>query len=172
MGMGMGMGIGNFGCGRRPRYEHGRAMLLGGPRRRHPFSESGRGIAEQWQELRGRGRIPGRVGAAAYGVMCGHDAGGFEYMCGVEVESFEALPADLGRMRITPQHYAVFLHRGPVATIRTTWERILLEWLPSGGYQSAHRPDFEVYARGLEPGTEPGDVEIWIAVVRGGQHGA
>jgi predicted transcriptional regulator YdeE len=150
------------------RYEDGRPMLLGGLRRHHAFAESGRGIPEQWRQFEPLlGRIPGQVGTTTYGAMCGSDASGFEYMCAVEVESFSALPGDLGRMRIAEQHYAVFLHRGNVSAIQGTWGRILNEWLPNCGYRSANKPDFEVYDQRFDPRTGLGDVEIWISIVQG-----
>jgi AraC family transcriptional regulator len=92
--------------------------------------------------------------------MCSHDPGGIEFMCGVEVDSFAGLPADLGRMSIPAQHYAVFRHPGPAATLLMTWERSMREWLPHSGYQSAQTPDFEVHDH-----EHPDSVEIWIAVV-------
>jgi predicted transcriptional regulator YdeE len=145
-------------------YERGRPMLLCGLRRYHAYEESYRTIAGQWQEFESLGQIPGQRGSILYGVVCGHDAGGFEYMCGVEVDSFSGLSAELGRMRIMEEDYAVFLHRGHVSTIRTTWERILHEWLPDCGYQSAEKPDFERYDLRFDKRTGLGGVEIWIAI--------
>ncbi len=146
------------------RYADGRPMLLAGLRRRHPFIESGRHIPDQWQQLEALGRIPGQVGASLYGVMCGHDPSGIEFMCGVEVDSFAGLPTELGRMRISAQHYAVFVHSGPASTLLMTWERIMREWLPSSGYQSAQAPDFEVHGRHIAARTALDDVEIWISL--------
>lgn len=148
------------------RYETGHPMLLGGLRRHHTFAESGRGIPEQWQQFRSLGEIPGQLGTTVYGALCGADASGFEYLCGIEVESFAALSGDLGRMRILEQQYAVFLHPEHVSEIRTTWEGILNEWLPKSDYQSAQRPDFEVYDQEFDPLTGLGGVEIWLAIAR------
>lgn len=146
------------------RYEIGRSMLLGGLRRQHPFSEAGSSIPEQWQQFQSIGRIPGQLDTKVYGVMCGHNADGFGYMCAVEVESFVGLHDNLGRMRIQAQDYAVFEHRGHVSTIRTTWECIF-EWLSSAtSYQSAHKPDFEVYDETFDPFTGLGGAEIWISI--------
>ncbi len=139
-------------------------MLLAGLRRYHPFAESGRHIPEQWRQLQALGPIAGQLGTTRYGVMCGHDPHGIEFMCGVEVDSFAGLPDDLGRMRIAPEHYAVFVHNGPAATIRVTWERILRDWLPGSGRESAQKPDFEVYAQPADPLSASGGVEIWIAL--------
>ena len=148
------------------RYAAGRPVLLAGLRRHHPFTESGRRIAHQWQELDALGRIPGQVGASLYGVMCGHDRSGIEFMCGVEVDSFAGLPAELGRLRIEAQRYAVFVHSGPKSALLMTWERIVREWLPASGHQSAQAPDFEVHGRPITADTGPDDVEIWISLAR------
>ncbi|EAT58581.1 GyrI-like domain-containing protein [Chlorobium ferrooxidans] len=150
------------------RFAHGRPMLLGGLRCYHLYTESSRSIPEQWEAFRALGRIPGQTGSAFYGVMCGHDAGGIEYLCGVEVDSFAGLPSELGRMRILEEEYAVFGHSGQISTIRTTWERILHEWFPNGGYRSANKPDFEVYDQRFDTRTGSGDVEIWIAISNAG----
>jgi AraC family transcriptional regulator len=148
------------------RYESGRPMLLGGLRRRHPFLEAGRTIPEQWQQFQAIGQVPGQVGANVYGVMCGSGPDGFEYMCAVEVESFAGLPDTLGRMRIQAQDYAVFEHRGHVSTMRSTWDGIF-GWLSGAvSYQSAHKPDFEVYDKGFDPLTGLGGAEIWISIAR------
>ena len=146
------------------RYETGRPMLLGGLRRQHRFSVSSRTIPEQWQQFQSIGLIPGQIGNKFYGVLCGHNDDGFEYMCAVEVESFAGLPDNLGRMRIQEQDYAVFEHSGHVSTIRWTWEGIF-EWLSSSdSYQSANKPDFEVYNDTFDSQTGLGGAEIWIAI--------
>lgn len=139
-------------------------MLLGGLRRHHAFAESGRDIPEQWRQLEALGEIPGQVGESLYGVMCGHDPTGIEFMCGTEVDSFAGLPAELGRMHIAAQHYAVFVHSGPASALLMTWERIVREWLPGSGHQSALKPDFEVHNRRHAGRSGPTDVEIWISI--------
>ena len=154
------------------RYANHRPMLIAGLRRYYPFSEAPGGIPAQWQEAHALGRLPGQVGATAYGVSCGADANGFQYMCGMEVESLEALPAELARVRILPQTYAVFVHRGHVSEIGGTWDRILNEWLPNAPCESAHKPDFEVYDKCYDAGTGTGEVEIWISITRTGDQPA
>jgi AraC family transcriptional regulator len=148
------------------RFARGRPMFLGGLRRYHLYAQSEQSIPGQWQQFRFLGQIPGQLGSICYGVMCGHDAGGIEYMCGVEVESFVGLPADLGRMRIMEQDYAVFEHSGHISEIRSTWESILHAWLPTGGYRSAHKPDFERYNEQFDQQTGYGRVEIWISIMK------
>lgn len=147
------------------RFEHGRPMLVGGLRRHHTFAESGRGITEQWVDFLSMEALPGQRGSTTYGIMCGADPDGFEYMCGVEVEALEALPAGTGRMRIQGQTYAVFAHHGCISEIRSTWERIYSGWLPSSPFESAHKPDFEVYDDRFDPEAGTGLVEIWVSIV-------
>jgi predicted transcriptional regulator YdeE len=139
-------------------------MLLGGLRRKHRFAEVVNAVPEQWRQFRSSGAVPGRLGNRAYGVICGADADTVEYLCGVEVGSFTGLPQDLGRMRIDERYYAVFPHRGHVSSLKATWEGVF-EWLEnSREYESAQRPDFEVYDETFDSRTGLGGVEIWIAV--------
>jgi predicted transcriptional regulator YdeE len=147
------------------RYEEGRPMLLGGLRRKHTFASMAKDIPRQWDAFTKLGRLPGQVGTTAYGAIAGGDpqTETMEYMCAVEVQSFEALPKELGRMRVPAVRYAVFLHEGNVATIRETW-RAVFDWLPRSGMQSAETPDFEVYDERFDAETGSGGVEIWVGV--------
>lgn len=148
------------------RFEDGPPMLLAGLRRRHAFSAMHDSIPRQWTDLQPLlGGIAGRVGAEFYGAMCGADDHGIEYLGGVQVASFDGLDASIGRMRVPAQHYAVFTHRGPAATLHATWQRIM-EWLPGSGFVSAQQPDFERYGAGYDPLAPGGRVEIWVGVLR------
>jgi AraC family transcriptional regulator len=146
------------------RFESWRPMLLGGLRCRHDFEQASQGIARQWQQFKALDELPGRIGPNLYGVMCGHDATGLEYMCGVEVESLADLPVGVGRIRVPAQRYAVFTHEGHVSTLRSTWEQIL-EWLSIGSYESSHTPDFELYGPQSDPLAGVGTIEVWVGVV-------
>jgi predicted transcriptional regulator YdeE len=139
-------------------------MLLAGLRQRHDFAAAEQGIAEQWRQFLSRGAVPGRIGSNLYGVMCGSDSTGIEYMCGVEVESLADLPEGTGRMRVPAQRYAVFAHDARAATLRSTWEQIL-EWLSDGSYESAHTPDFELYGPRADPLAPREGIEVWVGVV-------
>ena len=148
------------------RYEDGRPMLLAGIRRHHTFASVGNDIPRQWDEFVALGALPSQVGTTTYGVICGGDteAQTMEYMCAAEVRGFDGLPRELGRMRVPPVRYAVFLHEGNVASIRSTWQEIMTQWLPSSGMESAHTPDFEVYDERFDGATGNGGVEIWLGV--------
>jgi predicted transcriptional regulator YdeE len=139
-------------------------MLLGGLRRRHAFEAAESDIVAQWRELLERGNLPGQVGSRLYGVMCGHDSAGFEYMCAAEVESLAALSEGTGRMRVLSQDYAVFILDRRRQTLKSAWQSIFA-WLAASRYDSAHKPDFEVYASPTDPLALDGTVEIWLGVV-------
>jgi predicted transcriptional regulator YdeE len=147
------------------RYEQGRPMLLAGVRRKHTFASMAKDIPQQWDDFTKLGKLPGQVGTKAYGAIAGGDpkTQTMEYMCAVEVKSFDDVPKDLGRMRVPPVRYAVFLHEGNVKTIQQTWQQIFA-WLPSSGMESAHTPDFEVYDDRFDGATGDGGVEIWLGV--------
>lgn len=138
-------------------------MLLAGLRRRYEFAAAQRGIAEQWLEFAALAEPAGRVGDKRYGVMCGADATSLEYMTAVEVAAFDGVGPEWGRMRVPPQHYAVFVNAEDFP-LEWSWRQIFA-WLESGAYQSAHRPDFEVYGPDADPLTGAGTVEIWVGVV-------
>jgi predicted transcriptional regulator YdeE len=148
------------------RYEDGRPMLFAGLRRKHTFASMAEDIPRQWADFLKLGRLPGQIGTTAYGAICGGDpkTQTMEYMCAVEVESFDALPKDLGRMRVPAVRYAVFVHEDNVSTIRDTCRQLFAEWLPSSGLQSAETPDFEVYDERFNGATGEGGVEIWLGV--------
>jgi AraC family transcriptional regulator len=148
------------------RYEDGRPMLFAGIRRKHTFVSMSQDIPRQWDDFQKVGTLPGQVGATTYGAICGGDpkTQTMEYMCAVEVQTFDTLPKDLGRMRVPAVRYAVFSHAGNVATIQGTWREIFSQWLPSSGLRSANTPDFEVYAASLDGQTGEGGVELWLGV--------
>ena len=149
------------------RFETHRAMLLAGIRRHHAFADVPRDVPAQWREFNEMvGTIPGTVGHTSYGVICGADMSRntMEYMCAIEVASFDAVPAGVGRLRVPPDVlYAVFVHDGPIDGIRATWDAVW-RWLPGSGYRSANTPDWERYDERYDPATGTGVVEIWVPV--------
>ncbi len=148
------------------RYEQGRPMLFAGLRRKHTFLRMSQDIPRQWDDFQKLGVLPGQVGTTAYGAICGGDpqTQTMEYMCAVEVQSFDAVPKDLGRMRVPAVRYAVFRHEGNVATVQSTWREIFEGWLPSSGMHSANTPDFERYDERFNGATGEGGVELWLGV--------
>ncbi len=141
-----------------------RAILLAGLRQRHSFVSASETIPKQWREFQNLGAIRGQVGKISYGAVCGSSPTGFEYMAGTEVDSFTGLPAEMGRMRIPEQYYAVFLHRGHISAIQETWESIFSDWLPGSNTKPAETPCFELYDERFNPETGLGIVEIYFPI--------
>lgn len=148
-----------------PRFENARTLLIAGLSERYD-SETCAGIPAQWQRFAPHlGYIPGQVGETAYGVLCNSDdAGNTEYISGVEVSDFSRVPAELARLRIPAQRYAVFTHREHISTIRRTWFTIWNKGLPESGSQTAEGISFERYGPEFDGRTGTGGFEIWIPV--------
>lgn len=150
------------------RFETGRPLLLAGLRRWYGFAEGPVEIPHTWQTFAARLPLPGQVGySMTYGATCQTDmaAGRFEYMAAAEVETFDGLPEDLGRMRVPEAHYAVFVHPGPISGIRDT---IIAAhgWLATNGqWQDGQTPNFERYGPRYDPETGTGDTEIWLPII-------
>lgn len=148
-----------------PRFEHGRALLIAGLGERYSF-ETNRGIPQQWERFQPYiGNIPGQIGRTAYGVCCNGDgAGNFEYIAGVEIASFDDLPAEFSRVRVPARRYVVFSHRDHISRMRATVYTIWNRWLPNSGYTHADAPDFERYDERFDPLTGTGVVEVWLPI--------
>jgi len=146
-----------------PRFETGRTLLIAGLGERYTF-ETNQGIPLLWQRFTPwLGNVPGQVGTVAYGVCCNSDgAGNFEYIAGVEVASFDDLPAEFRPVRIPRHRYAVFTHGNHISTIRGTWYTIMNQWFPQSGHELADAADFEQYDDRFDPHTGSGEVEIWL----------
>ena len=110
------------------------------------------------------GMLPSQVGNTTYGATCSADPVQqmFEYMCAVEVSTFDGLSAEIGRMRVPEQRYAVFTLDGPLSGLQNLWGSIWKEWLPASGLRPANTPDFERYDERFDPKTRSGIVEIWF----------
>ena len=147
-----------------PRMEQGRVLLIAGIGERYTSETSAR-IPAQWQKFAPHlGHIPGQVPHVAYGVLCnGDDQGNIEYISGVEVADFTGIPAEWSRIRIPAHKYAVFAHRGHIASIRQTWMSIY-QWLPQSGLETAEAPEFERYGPEFDGRTGNGGLEIWIPI--------
>jgi len=148
-----------------PRRETGAALLIAGLRVRYG-NETTAGIPMQWQRFGPFiDAIPSRIGGMAYGVCCDFDeTGQFDYVAGVAVPSLTGLPPELSSVRILPQRYLVFSHRGHVSGIHATWQAIMNRWLPESGLRMANGPNFERYSEDFDANTGLGDVEIWVPV--------
>ena len=146
-----------------PRFEDGKPLLIAGLSERYTC-ESSAAIPSQWQRFNEYfGKVPSQVGNVAYGVCYNaDDAGNMDYLCGVEVSDFSALPGEFSRLRVAAQRYAVFSHREHVSTVRRTWNTIWNKWLPGSGHVPADAPNFERYDKKFDPVNGMGGLEIWL----------
>jgi AraC family transcriptional regulator len=144
----------------KPREAEGQALLIAGLGERYNVA-SNAGIPSQWQRF-----VP-QMGSArvTYGVCCNQDdEGNFDYICGIEVADFSKLPADWSRVRLSPQKYLVFTHKGHITGIQSTFNAIWNKALPESGFKAADAPLFERYDERFNGMTGFGDVEIWVPV--------
>ena len=145
-----------------PRFVKGNELLIFGLGQRCPrVGDSA--IPSQWNSfLPHFGHIDGQIGNVAYGVVYNSDeSGNYDYICGVAVREFPAHPAEFRRLRIPPQSYAVFEHRGHISEIASTWKAVW-EYGLANGFQALDGPAFERYDERFDGRTGVGDVEIWI----------
>jgi AraC family transcriptional regulator len=148
-----------------PRFETLGPKRFAGIVQRHDC-QSPAGIPDQWQRfIPYIGNIPGQVGQAAYGVCFNFDGdSNFDYMCSVEAAASPELPKGLTSLSVSSRKYAVFVHRGHVAGIRSTISAIWCNWLPESGFRAAEAPSFEKYGPEFNPRTGLGGLEIWVPV--------
>ena len=145
-----------------PRIERGRSILVAGLSGRYTF-ETASAIPALWQRFDPYfGNVPGEVGGACYGISYNADDSGFDYMAGVEVKAFEGLPAELARLRIPEQRYAVFAHRDHVSALPATFRAIWNDWLPRSGRKVSDGPAYELYDERFHPETGTGIIEVWV----------
>jgi AraC family transcriptional regulator len=141
------------------------ALLIAGSNERYSCSTRA-GIPSQWQRFAPHlGRVPSQVGQDAYGVCYNtDDEANMDYLCGVEVKDFSAVPSDFARLRIGPQRYAVFQHRGHISLIDQTLQAIFSKWLPESEYEIADAPLLERYPPSFDGRTGMGGMEIWVPI--------
>ncbi len=110
------------------------------------------------------GGISDPIGDAHYQLLWGmfEDAGGFDYLVGVQVEEGSWLPDDFTRVQLPAQRYAIFRGARDVSSgdiARAIW----FGWLPTSGYEPAGDPQFiEVPGVGYDPESGMGDYETWV----------
>jgi len=143
----------------------GDAMLIFGLAQRCPRVGDA-AIPSQWNSFVPHlGHIDRQIGSVAYGVIYNSDdSGNYDYICGVAVDQFPSRPPEFTRLRIPPQHYAVFEHRDHVAAIAGTWKAIWEQGLAASACKAVDGPAFERYDERFDPRTGLGGLEIWVPV--------
>jgi AraC family transcriptional regulator len=154
-----------------PRFEHGKARLVAGLKRRFTGPDV-KNISALWQSFAPViDKVPGQVGHIAYG-LCSNmilSPFSFDYLVGVEVSKVDGLPQDFSVTNIPELHYAIFTHHGQISNLSMTIDAIYHRWLPSSGRSFLQPiPDvpymIERYDERFNPQTASGDVELWVPV--------
>ncbi|HWK65644.1 MAG TPA: AraC family transcriptional regulator [Rhizobiaceae bacterium] len=149
-----------------PRFVDAKALLIAGLAQRYEYEDMD-GIPSQWERFQPYiGQIPREIGGAAFGVIANSDDKGFDYVCGVEVSDFSDIDPSLTKLRLSPQRYAVFVHRGHVASVRNTMHAVWRDWLPKSGHTAADAPSLERYGKDFDPRTGLGGLELWLPLGR------
>jgi AraC family transcriptional regulator len=113
-------------------------------------------LAELWQKFnKCVAQIPHRsLNGRAFGiceacqdnsVYIMSDEASFTEVAGIEVDSFEGLPADFVRKVIPGGRYAVFTHTGSLRKLSQTFHYIWGTWLLNTSEKMDYREDFELY---------------------------
>lgn len=83
----------------------------------------------------------------------------------IEVSDINNIPDEMEELHLQGGLYAVFIHKGGVATFHETWKYIFLEWLPDSGYVLDQREHFEILGNKYLGNTNPeSEEEIWVPV--------
>lgn len=150
-----------------PRFETPGPLTIAGLGRRFAHDDFA-GIPALWQELHPHlGHIPGKKGAATYGVVAHVAAGGdsYFYLAGVEVSDLSDLDAGFSGVRLPAQRWAVFVQEGHITTIVSTINAVFGQALPAAGLTAGDMPDvLERYDKSFDPSTGKGGFEIWVPI--------
>lgn len=148
-----------------PRLEQAGALHFAGITERYSGGNMA-GIPQQWQRFVPHlGHIPGQSSPYSYGVVFrAEENGEIGYMCAVETSTTASLPDDFGRIRVEPQLYLVWEHRGHISAISASWAEIWNRALPESDWTALQAPFFERIGHEFNGQTGMGCVELWVPV--------
>ncbi len=125
-------------------------------------------IPQLWRDFWPRHtEIQNRVAPGlSYGVITNFDeeAGEFDYIAGVQVQSGSELPTGMVAIELPGQTYAVFECTLPA--LMPTMSQIYERWLPASEYRRAPGPEFELYDERFDPDHDRFEMSVCIPVVR------
>ena len=118
-----------------------------------------------WEELADRyNEIPHADPDQGFGVHRFTDQS-HTYMAGLSVRKDGFVPEGMAEESIDPHAYAVFIHRGIVASLGETITEIFDKWLPKSGYDLAEEFYFEFYDDQFQPNSPDSVIFIFVPVV-------
>ena len=125
-------------------------------------------IGKTWGQFNAIAKArPELIGPEAYGVCIwvNEDAGVFEYVCAFAAKSMDKLPEGFVLRTVPAHRYAVFAHRGPLDTLRQTYNNIYQVWIPQSGLKlHPDHFDMEIYDEGFKAGSADSIMWIYVAV--------
>lgn len=137
----------------------------------HQYLEEDLDIGTLWSAFQHHvNKIANRVGSDAFGIYEEYyeteDSVGFSYICSVEVSNFDDVPEGMISRIIPEQMYAVFRHGDSLSFLPETLKYIWGSWLPKSNYEYVDKPDFELYAPGIQDEDPDHIIFLYIPVVR------
>jgi AraC family transcriptional regulator len=130
-------------------------------------------IPALWQDFGGRMKdIPNRADdKVAYGVTTildptvkKTDPYEMRYIACVEVKTFDHVPAGMTTSLVPEGNYAIFTHKGSMATFWDSMNYVYKTWLPKSGHKVRPAPHIEIYDQRFNPMSETSEFEIGVPV--------
>ncbi|RHY71559.1 hypothetical protein DYB38_011610 [Aphanomyces astaci] len=137
------------------RIEHGPKRFVAGFQARIPVGPSPI-ILSLWEQLRSTVSLTGKQ---AYGVYRDFNADVYTYVAAVDVDEDAALPDGWVAVEIPAHDFAVYDHRGPLATIGDHWNAIATSGQVTHDYSV---PSMEVYPPDFKEGHA---LTLWLPIV-------
>lgn len=123
-------------------------------------------IPAKWQEISVNGTLQKLIGMmdtppmGVLGVSTCNDTEPWRYYIAVSTSQEKS---GLEEYTVPAATWAVFPGEGTNQSIQELERRIVMEWLPTSGYEYGNAPDVEVY---LNPDPQNAQYEVWIPVVK------
>jgi AraC family transcriptional regulator len=145
-----------------PKFRDGAPRLLAGTLQTHTVADAAESIPVQWGDFFALDVPEIHTASVTYGVIVRADAERMDYLCAIEVPSFDGVNSP-HRETLPAARYAVFTIDG-LEHIGEHWSEIYAGWLPASGHTLAQSPAFERYDDRYDPETETGPIELWVPV--------
>ncbi|SEB58316.1 GyrI-like domain-containing protein [Terriglobus roseus] len=145
-----------------PKFRDGAKRLLAGSLQTHTIAVAAESIPVQWGDFFALDVPEIHTASVTYGVVIRADDETMDYMCAIEVPSFDGVRSP-HRETLPAARYVVFTIDG-LEHIGEQWSAIYASWLPTSGYNLAKSPAFERYDDRYDPESETGPIELWVPV--------
>lgn len=86
------------------------------------------------------------------------------HLAGAVVDEIEDVPEGMTYRHVDAGKYAKFTHKGPLAELPKTYDKIYREWLPNSEYEYGEADEYEWYDDRFEPESEDSELDIYVPV--------